>query len=116
MKNRLIIAISVLCCWIAAASGQIFFRLGSEIADCYLLFFILGNLTCLFTTGTTMIIYGRMKNVNIASLLISGGAFVAGQTAMLICFRSQLTVWQIVGIFMIIAGISMGTLVKEKTE
>ena len=114
MKKRLLFALAVLCFWAAGAAGQIFFRISSDTQEHYWCFFILGNLTCVVTAGAAMAAFGLMKNANIVSLLLYGCSFIVGQVAMWLCFRSPLTLLQLIGIAIIIIGTVMGTLGEEQ--
>ena len=117
-KKHVFILLTLAATYIAGAGGQIFFRIGSTSNSevYYWLFFILGNLTCLVTTGMTMVLYKLIDNVNIAALIASAGAFICGQMAMWLCFRAELTLLQWLGICLIATGVFMSAAGKEEQQ
>ena len=115
-KEKILFISAVAGFWITGTTGQIFFRLSSDTPEYHLLYFILGCITSLGTSGTAMVAFALMKNANIVTLLLYGCSFVVGQTAMWLCFHSALTLWQIIGTTMIVIGTIMGTMGGEQKE
>ena len=110
MKEKLLFMLAVAGFWITGTTGQIFFRLSSDTPEHHWLFFILGCVTSLGTSGAAMLAFAMMKNANIVTLLLYGCSFVVGQIAMWVCFHSALSLWQMIGTGMIIIGTIMGTM------
>lgn len=116
MKKMFLTALAVIGFWTAGTAAQVCFRLGNDYPDHYWSFFILGCVMGLGATGTAMLTFGLMKNANIAALLLYGCSMIVGQIVLWLCFHSSLTMWQLIGIIMIVIGTMMGTMGKEQKK
>ena len=116
MNKKLLFSLAVVGFWVTGTVGQIFFHLSSDTPEHHWLFFILGCISSLGTSGAAMVAFALMKNANIVSLLLYGCSFIVGQIAMWLCFHSALTMWQMIGIGIIIIGTIMGTTGGEREK
>jgi hypothetical protein len=66
--------------------------------------FIVGNTFGVTSTWFLMMLLHRLTNANVGLALATGGAFLFGQIAIALCFRSHLNVVQYLGVAAILAG------------
>jgi multidrug transporter EmrE-like cation transporter len=89
--------------WAMQASVALLFKFGGTAPGRWMPCFLAGNVIGVSSTWIWMLVMQKM-NPNVALGLIVGGAFLAGQVAVALVFRSHLSVMQIVGIAAILAG------------
>ena len=89
--------------WVMQASVALLFKFGSMAPGRWVPCFLAGNVIGVSSTWIWMLVMKQM-NPNVALGLIVGGAFLAGQVALALVFRSHLSLMQIAGIAAIFAG------------
>jgi len=89
--------------WIAQAAVATLFKYGGTAPARWIPCFIVGNVIGVASTWLWMLLMKQM-NPNVAAGLAIGGAFLAGQIALALVFRSHLSPVQIAGIVAIVAG------------
>ena len=98
------VAIYLLVFWMMQVIAQIFFKWGSGSESRWLWGFFGGNLFGFSSIWLMMLIY-KAINPNIALGLSAGGAFLLGQLALFVFFRSKVAPLQWAGILAIVVGI-----------
>jgi hypothetical protein len=95
--------------WLMQAGAQLLFNCGAVYPDRKALFWVLGNIP-----GATSILFliqlYKLMNPNLALALGGGGGFIAAQLAMVLVFRTNVTVLQYVAMLFIAAGMAMFSL------
>lgn len=98
-----VIASLLVVFWIIQAAAAILFKYGSTAPGRWMPCFLAGNVIGVSSTWLWMLLMKQM-NPNVAAGLAIGGAFLAGQVALALVFRSHLSLVQIAGIAAIVAG------------
>ena len=91
--------------WVMQAIIACLFKYGTTGGQSRWLWgFIVGNTLGVTSTWFLMLLLHRLTNANVGLALATGGAFLFGQLAIALCFRSHLNVVQYVGVAAILAG------------
>jgi multidrug transporter EmrE-like cation transporter len=89
--------------WLMQAGAQVLFKYGSADAGRWLFGFIAGNLFGASSIWFLMLLY-RSMNPNVALGLGTAGGFLCAQLAIVILFRSNVSLFQYVGMAAVAAG------------
>jgi len=89
--------------WTMQVFSQLFFKWGSAGDSRWFLGFLGGNLFGLFSVLLLMFAY-KSIDPNTAFGICTGGAFILGQLALALMFRSELSLLQWIGIGVTAAG------------
>lgn len=94
--------------WFCQISSSILFKLGGQNPKYHWYTLIIGNIILL---GASWFLVQLFKNVSqpIVIALCSGGTFISVQLAMALFFKIPLTWLQILGVFVIVAGMVLVT-------
>lgn len=94
--------------WLCQISSSILFKLGGQHPKYHWHTLIVGNIILL---GASWFLVQLFKNVSqpIVIALCSGGTFISVQLAMALFFRIHLSWIQILGVFIIVAGMVLVT-------
>ncbi|MBF0558289.1 MAG: hypothetical protein HQL08_05875 [Nitrospirae bacterium] len=98
------VAVYLLIFWLMQVVAQVLFKWGSGSESRWMLGFIGGNLFGFSSIWLLMLIY-KAINPNVALGISTGGAFLLGQVALAIAFRSRVAPLQLAGIAAIVVGI-----------
>jgi multidrug transporter EmrE-like cation transporter len=89
--------------WIAQAVVAVIFKYGTTASARWIPCFLAGNVIGISSTWLWMMLV-KQRNVNVATGLAVGGAFLAQQVALVLFYRGHLSPLQIAGITAIVAG------------
>ncbi len=89
--------------WAMQVIAQLFFKWGSGSGPRFIWGFLAGNLFGFSSIWLLMQVYKAM-NPNVALGIATGGAFLLSQLAVMLVFKSNLTLLQWAGILAIVAG------------
>lgn len=98
--------------WAMQVFSQLFFKWGSMADSHWLWGFVGGNLSGLCSVFLLMFAYKSM-NASIAFGICTGGAFIAVQLALVLLFRSELSLLQWIGVGMTAVGMIMFAAAKQ---
>ena len=105
----------ILLFWVLHVATHVCLKFGSTDSTRWWPFFIGGNIFAVMAALVLMKTYTGM-NANVALALCAGGGFLLAQTAILVAFRSKLSVVQIVGILAITLGITLLSITRSNVE
>jgi multidrug transporter EmrE-like cation transporter len=97
------ITVYLLVFWSMQLIAQVFFKWGSASESRWLWGFLGGNIFGFSSIWLLMLIY-KAINPNVALGIASGGAFLLGQVALALAFKSRVSPMQWVGISAIMIG------------
>lgn len=101
--------------WVMQVVAQVLFKWGSMSESRWLLGFLGGNLFGFSSIWLLMLVY-KAINPNIAFGIATGGAFILGQIALALAFKSKVSPMQWAGIVAIVAGMMAVAVGKPWTE
>ena len=99
--------------WLMQVVAQVLFKWGSVSESRWLIGFIVGNLFGFSSIWLLMYVY-RVMNPNVALALATAGAFLLSQIGLSVAFKAQVSMWQIIGILTIVAGVVMVSMGQQK--
>lgn len=108
-------AVYLIIFWAMQVIAQLCFKWGSLADTRWMIGFVVGNLFGFSSIWLLMLAYKALP-AHVALALGTAGAFLFGQAALAIVFKSPVSSWQIAGMLAIIAGIVMVSMGQQKLD